>query len=179
MKQSKISIIFLCIVSFLVTSCASDIQSNAYDSASVGEASFTYQGVVISARKVVVRPESLEKNQTGIGVGALAGGVAGNQFGKGGGNLAATVGGAVLGGVAGAFAERKLKTQEAMEYTVKLTNGQILTTVQGLDNILQIGQAVMVITSHNGRSRIIPDNSGTQAVQAPVPTPSVRINKHR
>lgn len=38
---------------------------------------------------------------TGTIVGALAGGVAGNQFGKGRGNVAATVGGAVIGGIIG------------------------------------------------------------------------------
>jgi surface antigen len=38
---------------------------------------------------------------TGTVLGAIAGGIIGNQFGHGGGRVAATVGGVVLGGVAG------------------------------------------------------------------------------
>jgi outer membrane lipoprotein SlyB len=177
MEKCKSIIAIMCLAT-IIMSCARDIQSNVYSSASVGEASFTYQGTVISSRKVTVqKTEELDKNGTGIGVGAVAGGLAGNQFGGGSGNLAATVGGAILGGVAGALVEKKLKTQEAMEYVVKLTNNQILTVVQGLDAVYSVGQRVMVIVSHDGRSRVIPDTTPMQDVQTPIQTPGVQVLK--
>src|SRR5690349_2021896 len=103
MKQNKISIILLCLASMLTASCATDIGANSYTDATVGEASFTYQGTIISARRVnVSHADSLDKNQTGMAMGGISGAVIGNQFGKGGGNTAATIGGALLGATAGA-----------------------------------------------------------------------------
>jgi len=43
----------------------------------------------------------LTKQDAGIGIGALAGGVVGNQFGKGDGKVLATALGAVVGGIVG------------------------------------------------------------------------------
>ena len=54
-----------------------------------------------------------ETNQdTGTLVGAVAGGVIGNQFGKGGGRAAATLAGAVIGGIAGNEIGRKLDKRD-------------------------------------------------------------------
>ncbi|MDR0661907.1 MAG: hypothetical protein LBF76_00755 [Holosporales bacterium] len=69
------------------------------------------------------------------------------------------------------MAERALKEQEALEYVVKLTNGQIVTVVQGLDDVLPAGTAVFVMMGRGGRSRVVRDTSGVQSVQAPIPTP--------
>ena len=46
-------------------------------------------------------PGGLSKQDAGVAVGAVAGGVIGNQFGKGKGNLVATALGAVVGGIVG------------------------------------------------------------------------------
>ncbi len=146
------------IASTLVTGCAQDISSNTYSAASVGEAAYTYRGVITNVRVVTVKhSETLEGNQTGMLLGAVAGGFLGNQVGGGKGRTAATVGGAVLGAAAGAGAEQKLKTQQAYEYTVRTNEGQNLTVVQGLDSSFAIGQKVMVIVSHKGRSRVVSD----------------------
>ncbi|MGB0935637.1 MAG: glycine zipper 2TM domain-containing protein [Alphaproteobacteria bacterium] len=170
-------------VSLLALSgCARNISPNTYKASHVGEASFTYQGVVASARQVVVEnSEELEQNSTGILGGGLAGGLAGNQFGGGSGNVAATVGGAVLGGIAGAFAEKALKSQDAMEYVVRLNNGSMMTVVQGMDLQLAMGQRVLVMVSHDGRSRVVPDQTGINDVQPMVSAPAqkVNINLHR
>ena len=87
--------------------------------------------------------------------------------------------GALLFGIIGHAVENKLRTQDAYEYVVKLTNGQILTVCQGLDAVFDIGRRVIVIVSHEGRSRIIPDDSSTFDIQAPVYAPNVTINKNR
>jgi len=51
-------------------------------------------------------------NATGTVLGAIAGGVIGNQFGHGGGKTAATVGGVILGGIAGNSISRDLNCND-------------------------------------------------------------------
>ncbi|MGI9406743.1 MAG: RT0821/Lpp0805 family surface protein [Hyphomicrobiaceae bacterium] len=51
---------------------------------------------------------TINKSDTGLAVGAIAGGVIGNQFGKGKGNVAATALGAVIGGIVGSDIGRQL-----------------------------------------------------------------------
>lgn len=161
-----------------LSGCARNINPNVYSEKHVGEASMTYQGVIVSARQVeVAGSEKLEENVAGIGLGALAGGLAGNQIGGGSGNIAATAGGAVLGGVAGAFAQKALTEQTGMEYVVRLNNGSMMTVVQGAEAQLSNGQRVLVIVSNDGRSRVVPDHSSIQEVQ-PL-APSVVVIKRR
>ena len=176
-QTSKIAVVLLSSV-VLLSGCGRQISSNVYKAGAVGETSFTYQGVIVNARHVQVSEgEKLSDNTAGIGMGALAGGLLGTQIGGGTGQIAATAGGAILGGIAGAYAEKALSDQTGMEYTVQLTNGQMLTVVQGPDPIYQAGQRVMVISSNDGRSRIVPDNSPMQHIQAPMAQPAVQYNK--
>ncbi|MGL5720645.1 MAG: glycine zipper 2TM domain-containing protein [Alphaproteobacteria bacterium] len=161
MTHSKISCGTALTLILLLSGCARDISSNTYKASHVGEASFTYQGVVANVREVQVEEgERLEENTTGAGLGALAGGVAGYQFGGGRGQIATTAAGAVLGGVAGAYAEKALKSQQGLEYVVRLDNGQIMTVVQGLNPRLNPGQRVLVLVSNAGRSRVVADQTG-------------------
>ncbi len=51
----------------------------------------------------------------------------------------------ILGGVAGAYAQKELSKQEAFEYTIQLDNGQLKTVVQGLDVNLHNGQRVILL----------------------------------
>ena len=135
--------------------CARQISSNVYSAASIGEVSTTYPGVIISCRQVIVEDkEYLEQNGLGIIGGGLAGGYAGSKFGKGEGNMLATVGGAVAGAAAGAYAEKMLKTQNALEYIVALENGETRTVTQGVDPAFSTGQKVWLIISGKGRSRL-------------------------
>lgn len=173
---------YLLLIPALLSGCARDISSNSYSEATVGEASSTFQGVIVNVRQIkVTGGDKLSDNTAGIGLGALAGGLAGGAFGRGYGQLAAAAGGAVLGGTAGAFAEKALNEQQALEYTVRLNNGEIKTVVQGLDNPIAVGQPVFLSISYQGkqaRSRVVADNSGTSQVQ-PYATPAnnVIINK--
>ena len=59
-------------------------------------------------------PEGPTKADTGLAVGAVAGGILGNQFGKGSGNVAATALGAVIGGIVGSEIGRRMDQQDRM-----------------------------------------------------------------
>lgn len=144
--------------SVLLTGCARNISGNTYSHQDVyNRAKEGYPGRVVSVRKVVVKAgESLEDNKTGMLLGAVAGGLAGNMIGGGKGRILATGIGALAGGAAGAYAEDNLKTQEAYEYVVKLDNGQVRTIVQGLDSLFAVGQRVILSEGSKGRARLIP-----------------------
>jgi surface antigen len=57
-------------------------------------------------------PEGPSKADTGMVVGAVAGGILGNQVGKGSGNIAATALGAVVGGIVGSEIGRSMDAQD-------------------------------------------------------------------
>ena len=153
-----VALVCLSVVSILISGgCARQISSNVYSGASVGETSSTYPGVIISARQVAVEDkEYLEQNGLGIIGGGVGGAYLGSKIGKGEGNTLATVGGALAGAAAGAFAEKALKSQNAMEYVIALENGESKTVVQGLDPAMSVGQKVWLMVSYQGRSRITP-----------------------
>jgi outer membrane lipoprotein SlyB len=164
----------------LLSGCSRNISSSNYSSGSVGEAMTTYQGSIINVRKVKMQEgDKLTDNVAGMVVGGLLGGVAGNMVGKGHGNTAATVGGALLGAGAGAAAQKALSEQDGLEYSVKLTNGNIMTVVQGEDNPMSVGQRVLVQVSHGkeGRSSVVPDSSPTQDVQPMQQTQTIVVNR--
>lgn len=185
MKKTAFGAILLCCAgSLVVTGCARNISANTYKAGKVGEAAFTYQGTVLSVREVEVKDsEKLEENALGIIGGGAIGGLAGNQVGKGRGQTIATIGGALLGATAGAFAEDQLKTQHGLEIVVRLTNGSVMTVVQGNDLHVQAGQPVLVMVSANGgRSRVVPDSGYmAQEVQPYQMTPgqTVTVNHNR
>lgn len=155
LQITKSSGLIVLLLTGATTGCARQISSNVYSAASIGEASTTYAGVIVSARPVIVQDkEYLEENGLGVVGGGLAGGVIGSQFGKGGGNTLATVAGAVVGATTGAFAEKALKEQNAIEYIVQLDNGSAMTIVQGVEPSFTAGQAVwIIIGSHHGQNR--------------------------
>lgn len=161
-QPSKHSVGLLCALlvpaQLLLNGCASDISPDSYADSHVGEASSTYQGTIVSVRPVkVTGGDQLSDNFLGAALGAAAGGLAGSTMGGGKGNLAMTGLGAVAGGTAGAFAEKKLKEQKGLEYVVQLTNGSMMTVVQGPKDVYAIGQKVFVIVGRKGRSRIVPN----------------------
>lgn len=59
-------------------------------------------------------PEGPSKADTGLAVGAVAGGILGNQIGSGGGRVAATAIGAVIGGIVGSEIGRSMDQQDRM-----------------------------------------------------------------
>lgn len=155
--KNTLMICCLVVVSACSVSCARQISSDVYSGSSVGEAAESYFGVIVGSRQVTVEgSESLGDNTAGLIGGGIAGGLLGSMVGGGKGNTLATVAGAGLGAVGGAYAEKALKSQQAMEYTVSLDNGQMRTIVQGLEPRLASGQNVTLMIYHSGRSRIVP-----------------------
>jgi surface antigen len=59
-------------------------------------------------------PDGPTKQDTGTVVGAVAGGLIGNQFGKGGGRVASTMAGAVIGGILGNEIGRQLDQRDRL-----------------------------------------------------------------
>jgi outer membrane lipoprotein SlyB len=180
-----------CLSAFLLlTACAKNINPQEYTEQAVGEVSETYQGVVLSSRNVMVKgADKLDQNGMGMILGGVGGGIAGNQFGAGSGNAAATVGGVVVGGLLGALAQSALAEQPGVEYIVKVSmaenvltasshedgrkrsvdsvnrvNEKLLTLVQGPEPRFAPGQKVFVLMSAQGRARLIPDMSGAPQV---------------
>ena len=155
-QTSRAGLALALVATLLLSACARQISADVYKASHVGETSSTYEGVIVSARPVLVEDkEYLEQNTLGGAAGGVTGGVLGSQLGKGTGKSLATAVGAIGGAVGGAYAEKYLKSQEAIEYVVKLDNGQLKTIVQGPTPPLQIGQRVYVMVSYEGRSRIV------------------------
>ena len=155
MKKTLILSSILSCSFLLMVGCARNISSSSYTEGSVGSVSESFPCTVVSVRKVMVESESLEDNKLGMIGGALGGAAIGQAFGGGHGRILTTAGGAALGGLGGAMAERALKSQEALEYTVRMQSGSLRTIVQGMDGALAPGQSALLIVSPKGRSRLV------------------------
>jgi outer membrane lipoprotein SlyB len=150
-------LVALSISSLFMQGCARRISANSYHAGHVGEASETYKGVVVSKRVITVQEsERMQDNTTGMVAGGVAGGLLGSMVGKGKGSLLGGIAGAGLGATGGAFLQDHLGTQDGIEYVIRLENGRMMTVVQGPDVAINIGQSVLIMVSHTGRSRVIP-----------------------
>jgi outer membrane lipoprotein SlyB len=95
-----------------------------------------------------VEQMTAEGEGTGLGVvlGAAAGAVVGHQVGDGRGQDVATVGGAVVGGIAGNEVEKRVRGTKYFQVTVTLDNGGATRTVDVASmNGLASGSRVKVV----------------------------------
>lgn len=103
--------------------------------------------------------EAQIQGKTGIGGatgGALAGAAAGAQMGQGSGRIAGAALGALAGAALGKVSEEALERKNALEITVKGSDGAISSIVQTDEGVkFTPGQAVRLITS-NGKIRVSP-----------------------
>lgn len=105
-----------------------------------------------------VRPISIRTDRTsGIGAasGAAMGGVAASSIGGGRGKILATMGGALLGGIAGDTVEDRVQRSQGLEITVRMDNGETRVIAQEADVPISAGQRVQVI-SGAGPVRVSP-----------------------
>ena len=152
MKFNKTFSLVFTVCPLLLAGCGSDFSGNRYDASTVGEVSRTDRGTVISLRKVELKPDG---SVAGTALGAVGGGIVGSLFGGGHAKYATAAAGAVAGGVAGnAIATR---TEEGVEYTVRLENGSIVTIAQGSTPAISVGQRVYIVNSNKERSRVVPE----------------------
>ena len=133
-------------------SCAEDINDNSYQMTSVGSADRVGQGVIISVRPVQIQGDS----QAGTVTGGLVGGVAASTIGRGSGSVLSSLGGALLGAFVGGLTQEELSEQQALQYIVRLTDGNMITVIQGKRNRLAVGQRVFVL--YGRETRLIPDD---------------------
>lgn len=96
-----------------------------------------------------IQPATVEgkANLVGVGLGAVTGVALGNQVGKGRGRDAAKIAGAILGGMAGAGAQKKLTEEEGIRVTIVSFQNQTYQVVQAKDPSLEIGQTVRLMTN--------------------------------
>ena len=168
----------MCIaIAIALSGCGVDLNTNQYDVSNAGDVFETYEGKVISRRKVKISGTSGAGNSTG----GVAGGLIGSQLGGGSGSILTTLGGAALGAMAGAAIEKNATKQEGWEYSIRIMdesgqsatvnniksrsfrstsgtmNKRIQTVVQGLDVDIKVGTKVLLhIPSNGGRARVVP-----------------------
>ena len=138
---------FVVMTCLVAVGCAADINDNAYKLSSVGQASAVAQGVIVDVRTVSIQGSS--------GTGSVLGGVAASTIGRGAGSVLASVGGALAGAFIGGITQNELTKQQALQYIVRLTDGDMINVIQGLNNPLSVGQKVFVL--YGKETRLIPD----------------------
>lgn len=103
-------------------------------------------GTVVSVQRVHHKDKHFG---AGTAIGAIAGGVLGNQVGKGDGRKAATVAGAVAGGAIGHEVEKdNRRGYTSWRFRIDMDNGRRVTVTQGDNPDIREGDRVRV---HRGR----------------------------
>jgi len=146
----KIALILVSTVA-LLTGCASSKSGDVYTRDQARYEHTVRVGVVNSVREV-----QLEGTKSPVGglAGAAVGGIAGSTIGGGKGAAIAAVVGAVAGGLLGGNIEESATRKPALEITVKLDNGQLVSIVQeGHAAEFRPGDRVRVL-SGRGESRV-------------------------
>ncbi len=139
-------------VAFTLTGCTPSISPDTYGAYNGNQVCPVVKGVVKSTRVV-----KMEGTSSGVGTfgGAAAGAIAASTIGGGRGCLLATLGGGLLGAGIGNLAEKRLTCQNGLEYTIRTSDGQLVSIVQGLNPTFQRGQHVMII--YGQKSRVVAD----------------------
>lgn len=99
---------------------------------------------------------TIEQDSSFLGpiIGGVVGGVLGSTFGAGTGRTLAILGGAAGGALAGSMVDKQIQTENALEISIQLDNGQIISVVQAEDDLYVVGDKVRVVSGANGRSRV-------------------------
>lgn len=113
---------------------AMDTRGVAYDGVEARRVQSVLVGVVEDVREVVIDESSGLSQTTGTGIGAVVGGLLGNEIGGGSGNTAATLLLGILGGVVGNHMEKSVNTARGLEFIVTLTNGNTIAVTQAIDD---------------------------------------------
>ncbi len=138
-----------------VTGCASNQGARDYKTSEVGQITRVEEGTIVSSEAITIEGR---EGVMGAVAGAVIGGIAGSQVG--GGDASKTVGGvagAVGGGVIGREIEKSATKKPGFRYTVRMTDGELITIVQGGDVAMANGTPVYV--QYGQRARVVPRNS--------------------
>jgi len=118
--------------SLVLSGCASLHQEEAQ----------TFYGKVVNVRPFIA--EESEPSLGGAAIGGVAGGVVGNQFGKGNGKTAMTVLGVLGGAVAGSQIGKSVKQVNMTELTIQMPNGSSFN-INIKDSGFMVGQTVEIV----------------------------------
>jgi outer membrane lipoprotein SlyB len=126
---------------------------SSYPQSNQGSSAYVGYGVVQSIE--VVRQDNSGIGGSGVGagtiLGAVVGGIVGNQVGGGSGKTAATVLGAAGGAYAGNQIEKRNQNpSEAYRFTIRMNNGSYQTVTQTSIDDIRIGDRVRI---ENGVAR--------------------------
>lgn len=133
-----------------LSGCASGLGSNDYSRNQARTVQQVQTGVVVEVRNVNIEGT---KTPIGLGAGAVVGGLAGSQLGRGNGSIAGAVLGAVAGGFAGSAVEEGVTRQKGLEITIRLDSGRTIAVTQGADEYFRPGDRVRVL-SEGGTTRV-------------------------
>jgi outer membrane lipoprotein SlyB len=150
-KKTLMLVLFLALVSGLATSCVSSRSAQVYSRDQALQEMRVNYGTVQSVRSV-----QMEGTQSGVGAvaGGVTGGVLGSMVGGGRGQVLGAVVGALGGAAVGAVAEEGVTKKNALEITVELDTGEILSVVQEADLQFSPGERVRVLRANDGTSRV-------------------------
>jgi len=126
-----------------LSGCAAPPPNSTYGGYGVGRAAQVSYGTIVSMRDVNVQGPS-----SGIGAlgGAAAGGVAGSFLGGDPRmNILGAIGGALIGGIAGSAVEGGLASGQAVEFIIRVDDGQTISVVQSNEYHFVPGQRIAII----------------------------------
>jgi len=139
--------LFFIVLLVSLSSCQRNVGQNRYNYNEVGQSTIVEYAVVVKTKEIDITGRN---TGTGATAGALAGGVGGYQLGNGNGQLATTIGGALIGAVAGSVAEQAIADRKGYEYTVVTEDKKTKTIVQNQnkeDAVFRKGDRVMIQTA--------------------------------
>lgn len=148
MNQIKFSLLLT--LSIVVAGCASSKGGDVYTREEARQVQTVQMGVVEGSRHVKIEGT---KSMIGMGAGAVTGGVAGSTVGHGKDAQIGAVIGAVVGGIAGSAMEEGVTREDAMEITIKLDTGRMISVVQGGKEEFKPGDRVRVLQG-TGETRV-------------------------
>jgi len=146
------SLIVSAVAVCLLAGCAPESRSgNVYTRDQARTSQSVNYGTVLRVDLVTI-----EGTQTGAGTlaGGAMGGALGSAVGGGSGRTIATVGGAIVGGLAGAAIEKGVTTAQGVELEVQLDNGELLVVVQENDAVYKVGDRIRVLRDSKGTTRV-------------------------
>lgn len=138
----------------VIGGCASSNAGDTYSRDEARRMQTVLTGTVESTRMVKIEGT---KSGVGTGAGAVVGGIAGSSTGQGKGSSIGAVLGAVAGGMIGAAAEEGVTREDALEITIRLDSGRVISVVQTGKENFAAGDRVRVMEGA-GETRVTHGN---------------------
>lgn len=136
--------------SILVACAPHSLSSKSYPRHTTMTAMNVRMGRVLAVEEVLIEGQN---GVIGVWGGATVGRAAGHTLGGGSGRHVAAAVGGVIGAVAGQAIEKKLTSEQGLEITVEMDNGQVLAIVQGKQEQFAPGERVRILMGQ-GSARV-------------------------